>query len=346
MNTIRIRSIPLNEVIADFAEAFDTTFYKNCDEYWLDIPSEFGHGTIQGFGFSGGLSILNYDCTFHDDTKIEFVVNQVHPLKFMYTLEGKMDHRFENDKDCHTLEQYQNVIVASSGHNGHVLSFDKNERTRINSLEVTRSKFYAKMECELQYLDKDLSELFRDIWALKPFYYNGYYSLHISDLWDAALALENKDFVRRISMEGIAYQMLAEEILQYQDGIKKDGDDAKGLLTRAEVKLIHEAATYISTNLENLETIEQIAREVGLNVNKLQDGFKRMYKLTVNNYIQKSRLDLAVYLLMRSDDNMSQIVEKIGLNSKSYFSKIFRESYGLSPSQFRKNNHNKITEKI
>jgi len=345
MNTIQIRSIPLREVIADFANAFDTTFEENCSEYWLDIPPHLGQGTIKGFEFSGGLSILNYDCKFKDDTQIEFVVNEIHPLKFLYSLEGNLEHRFENEEECHTLEQYQNVIVASSGHNGHVLNFSKNSRNRINSLEITRSKFYSKMECELNDLGEDLTNLFRDIWALKPFYYNGYYSLRISDLWDTIPQLK-RDFVSKITMEGIAYQMLAEEILQYQDGLKKDGDATKGFLTRAEVKLINDAATYIKAGLEDLDTIEQIAREVGLNVNKLQDGFKRMYKLTVNNYIQKSRLDLAVYLLTKSDDNMSQIVEKIGLNSKSYFSKIFKESYGLSPSQFRKNNHSKVSKQI
>lgn len=341
MKSIQIRSIPVREVIANFAEAFNTTYKENCREYWLNIPAHLGEGSIKGFEFSGGISILNYDCKFKEDTEIEFVIDDIHPLKFLYSLEGSMDHRFENEEECHTIEQYQNVIVASSGQNGHVITFAGNSRTSINSLEITRSKFYAHMECELKYLEEDLASLFRDIWALKPFYYKGYYSIQISELWEMSLLLNQKDFARKVAMEGIAYQMLAEEILQYQDGLKKDDDATKGLLTRIEVKLINDAATHIKTELHDLGTIEEIARMVGLNVNKLQDGFKRLYKLTVNSYIHKTRLDLAIYLLTNSDHNMSEIVEKIGLNSKSYFSKIFKESYGLSPSEFRRNNHKK-----
>lgn len=341
MKSIQIRSIPVREVIADFADAFNTTYKENCREYWLTVPAHLGEGTIKGFEFSGGLSILNYDCKFKEDTEIEFVVDDIHPLKFLYSLEGSMDHRFENEKDCHTIEQYQNVIVASSGKNGHVLTFSGNSRTCMNSLEINRSQFYAHMECELKHLKDDLAKIFRDIWALESFYYKGYYSLQISELWEMSLLLKHKNFVRKVAMEGIAYQMLAEEILQYQDGLKKDGDGTKGLLTRVEVKLINDAATHIKTELSDLGTIEELAHKVGLNVNKLQDGFKNIYKLTVNSYIHKIRLDLAIYLLTNSDHNMSEIVEKIGLNSKSYFSKIFKESYGLSPSQFRRNNHKK-----
>ncbi|CAL66648.1 helix-turn-helix domain-containing protein [Christiangramia forsetii] len=344
MKSIQIRSIPVREVIADFANAFDTTYKENCREYWLNIPAHLGEGTIKGFEFSGGISILNYDCKFKEDTEIAFIVDDIHPLKFLYSLEGSMDHRFENEEECHTIEQYQNVIVASSGKKGHVLTFARNSKTCMNSLEINRSKFYAHMECELKDLEDDLAKIFRDIWALESFYYKGYYSLQISELWEMSLLLKHKNFVRKVAMEGIAYQMLAEEILQYQDGLKKDDDGTKGILTRIEVKLINDAATHIKTELGDLGTIEDIARKFGLNVNKLQDGFKRIYKLTVNSYIHKIRLDLAIYLLTNSDHNMSEIVEKIGLNSKSYFSKIFKESYGLSPSQFRRNNHKKNIE--
>ena len=63
-----------------------------------------------------------------------------------------------------------------------------------------------------------------------------------------------------------------------------------------------------------------------------------MHQTTVNGYIQHRRMLHAKTLLNDTDFNISEIVEKLGLSSKSYFSKIFKETYGISPSEFRQNN--------
>lgn len=47
---------------------------------------------------------------------------------------------------------------------------------------------------------------------------------------------------------------------------------------------------------------------------------------------------LARNLLNSTDYNISEIVSKIGVSSKSYFLKIFKETYDISPSDYRKNN--------
>jgi AraC-like DNA-binding protein len=86
-----------------------------------------------------------------------------------------------------------------------------------------------------------------------------------------------------------------------------------------------------------LTTVALLAKRVGLNVNKLQDGFQSIYNDTVNGYVQKTRLEIARNLLMITEFNISEIVRKIGLSSKSYFSKIFKEEYQISPSEFRRN---------
>lgn len=59
-----------------------------------------------------------------------------------------------------------------------------------------------------------------------------------------------------------------------------------------------------------------------------------MFDLTVNKYIQQEKLEAAKDLLISSDHNVSQIVSMIGLNNRSYFSKIFKERYGVSPKFF------------
>lgn len=342
MKTIQIKSIPFNLVIQDMAKAFDCAVRSSCGEHWIKIPKKWGKGSIRGINFEGGLGIIQYDCVFNEDLEVQHIVNKVHPLKFVYCLEGFIKHSFENDDEWHELEQYQCNILGSENHNGHILHFLGGTKTRINSLEIDREAFHAKMECELKSLDTDLKELFLDKIPKRKFYYEGYYSLRIADIFNKIQEYENIDLIRRIYLEGKAYTILSQQILQYQDDKQEDGE--RSLLRRAEIELVQKASRIINEEISELDNIDTLSRRVGLNANKLQEGFKYFYHNTVNGYIQVIRLEVAKDLLSNSDYNISEIVDKVGLSSKSYFSKIFREKYDISPSEFQQNNKRDIKQ--
>lgn len=52
--------------------------------------------------------------------------------------------------------------------------------------------------------------------------------------------------------------------------------------------------------------------------------------------MQQVKLEAAKELLSTTEYNISQIVNMIGLNNRSYFSKIFKEKYKVSPKYFLK----------
>jgi len=338
MNSIQVNSLPLKDVIRDIAQVFNISHTENCGEYLLQLPPSVGEGTIRGINFDGGLGLIQYDCIFNENFEIHFVVNNVHPLKFLYTVNGILHHRFENEEELHEINQYQNAIVASSKRNGHVLFFKAEEKIKINSLEIDRKKFQTKMECDINSLDDELEQLFKDIEASGAFYYNGNYSLNIADILNQMIDFTAENFTRKLFLEGMAYQILTHQILQYLDDKKDEGN--RTLLRSSELKQIHHVSSLIENNISQIPTVENLAKEAGLNINKLQEGFKKLYGATVNNHVQKKRLDAAYNLLTSTDLSISEIVNAIGLSSKSYFSKIFKEKYDISPSEFRKKHRN------
>lgn len=335
MKSVQINSLPLKDVIIDLSKIFEVPYSENCQEFLLEIPPHIGEGFIRGIDFDGGLGIIQYDCLFHDDLEIQFSVDQVHPLKFLYVLKGILHHRFENDQQLKPIEQYEHSIVASDNHNGHVLVFQKQVHTRVNSLEIDRREFSDKMACEIKDLEPELEKLFKDQMAFHSFQHSGIYSLQMADLFKAMDHFTEQNFIRKLFLEGMAYQVLAQQTLLYRDDKLEVGN--RSFLRLSELKQIEKIASIIESNInEKIDTVENLALEAGLNVNKLQEGFKYLYKTTVNGYVQKTRLDRAKYLLLDSDLSISEIVSLIGLSSKSYFSKIFKEQYHISPSQYRK----------
>lgn len=83
-------------------------------------------------------------------------------------------------------------------------------------------------------------------------------------------------------------------------------------------------------------SVDQISKETGIRGPRLQAGFKEMHDLTVALFIKEMRLRKAEQLIRKSDFNISEIVYKVGLSSRSYFSRIFKQKYGCSPSDYQK----------
>lgn len=333
MRIIQVASLPLNEVIQDIARALDTDFERHGDEYKLLLPKQIGEGSITGTILDGGLGIIQYKCTFIQDTEIQFVVNKVHPIKFLYVLDGKLYHRFEEEEKPHALRRFQNAIVASRNRNGHVVNFKANCRTYVYSLEINREKFNQKASYINDDMNATLKNLFTNNESEESFYYEGDYSLKMADLFNEIDEFEGSDFLHMVFMESIAYQILLQQISQFLDDQKQEKN--RTVLRHSEVDAVAKAAEYIHNNLSTYKSIRHLTRITGLNPAKLQDGFKYLYDKTINQYVYKVRLDLAKDLLTNTDDSISEIVYKIGLSSKSYFSRIFKEEYGMQPSTFR-----------
>ena len=57
-------------------------------------------------------------------------------------------------------------------------------------------------------------------------------------------------------------------------------------------------------------------------------------------YIARINVSKAKIMLLDSDMPVSEISEKLGYNSPTYFGIVFKKYEGLSPSEFRKNRGN------
>lgn len=336
---IEVKTLPVIEIIDDLSNKLGAPVINGNAELTIEIPAEIGEGYIRGTSFDSGMGIISYYCKFYQDVEICFSLNTVHPLKFIFCSEGEVAHSFQNIEKQHRIEAYQNIIVSSSGYNGHSLFFRANIMTHVSSLEIVRGTFAHRTNYGFKDLDPTLQDLFKDAVAEKQFFYQGNYSIKAADLMEE---LNNKDFtgfLRSLYLEGKSYDMLVIQIAQYQDD--EAVDRLPTILRKSDIQKVDYVARRILGDLSSNLTVESLAKEAGTNVNKLQEGFKYVYDgLTVNKYIQHKKLEAAKEMLITTDKNISEIVSAIGLNNRSYFSKIFKEKYGVNPKYFLKTRRN------
>ncbi|MEO5909400.1 MAG: AraC family transcriptional regulator [Pelobium sp.] len=334
MREIYVKSLPLKDVISNLAEAFDTTYFNMCNEYRINIPEEFGSGFIRGINFLGGFALVEYSCQFKESLMINFSVNHVHPLKFIYCSEGSMKHRFEEEDNFHLIDEFQNIIVASTTKNGHILLFPRNQKIHMNSLEISRKDFKGKIDCDLDHVDVNMRKLFRDLNARKLFFYQGNYSLSMSECIDKIKTNKLNGFARRLFLEGKSNEILSIQIDDFEDDQK--AEPKRQVLRKSEMVKIQKAAQILKNNLSDPITIKELATQVGTNSTKLQEGFRRSFGKTVNNYLNQIRLEYAKDQLMIGELNISEIAQNIGIANKSYFSRLFKATYNLNPKDFSK----------
>ncbi len=339
MKTLHVSSLPLKDVISDIAVGFDTDFTESCGIYEMGIPEKYGSGLITGTDFENGLGLIKYDCTFKGDLTFEYSLDRVHPVKFLFCLKGEIRHKFTDESVWHEIPQYKNAIVASSAHHGHCVSFRAGERILYTSLELERRKFQSKISCELSKIAKSWRAMLNDVTARKTFYHDGLYSLKLSLLFEEWDLYDSGDFLKKLYLEGLAYKIMVLQITQFQDDLKSEGK--KTVLRKAELNQLMKAVEIIDNRLEDLPTIQDIALEVGLNANKMQQGFREIYDTSVNMYIREKRLETAKTLLLNTDETANAIASTVGYKSQSYLSKMFKETYGILPSEFRRNKEHK-----
>ncbi|MBJ7879881.1 helix-turn-helix domain-containing protein [Gelidibacter salicanalis] len=120
-----------------------------------------------------------------------------------------------------------------------------------------------------------------------------------------------------------------EEYNQFIKGPQKLVD-----LRTDEINRIHDCIHYIQENYAQPLDVDMLCLKSSLSANKLQMGFKELYGHTVTSFIKNYRLEKAEEFIRTTEMNVSQIVYSVGLTSRSYFSKIFREKYQLSPNEY------------
>ncbi|GGH36712.1 AraC family transcriptional regulator [Paenibacillus segetis] len=93
---------------------------------------------------------------------------------------------------------------------------------------------------------------------------------------------------------------------------------------------------YLESNATSSIELEQIAKHVGLSVSRTMGVFKQEYGVSILQYVHKLRLSYALDLMKSSTMTLEHIAEVAGFGSYTYFNRIFRANYTVTPGTYRK----------
>lgn len=111
--------------------------------------------------------------------------------------------------------------------------------------------------------------------------------------------------------------------------VRKQGANSKPVLS---------ARYYIERHYTEYIVLDDIAQYAGTNPSYLSGRFKEEVGLSIKNYITQIRMESAKERLLADKKPVAQIAASVGYEDVRYFTRLFKQAEGCTPTAYRKEN--------
>lgn len=334
MREIVITSIKDETILEQLNSCLEGSLREDWGERTLQFDNAFGSGVVRSISFDKGVSLLDCSVKFNVPVKIVFQTKVVPPLEFIFISKGRFKYKSDEEDAVLDLERYQNIIISPKRNANKTFYFPANEQVKVNFIRIFKKEYLKKKNNNVTSLNQLLLSVFNDEKADLPYNHAGGFNLKIADEIKAMNDVGEEGIFRTLSLEGRLYLILAMQLMEHHDFETKT--ILPESLSKEDIKKVHRLSDYIVDNISDPISIAVLSRESGLSPKKLQMGFRVLYSKSVNEYVRQLKLEIARDYLKNTNLSISEIVYLIGIRSRSYFSKIFSEAYGILPTDYRK----------
>jgi AraC-like DNA-binding protein len=92
---------------------------------------------------------------------------------------------------------------------------------------------------------------------------------------------------------------------------------------------------WVRNRLAEKLTLEQAARKAGLSIPRFTRVFRESAGVSFVRYVNQARLQNAAALLRETAMNVAEVAQAAGFSDQSYLDRLFKRSFGASPTAYR-----------
>ena len=101
-------------------------------------------------------------------------------------------------------------------------------------------------------------------------------------------------------------------------------------------KLVADVSRYFWDHIDEEITLDDVLKLFSVNKNTLNDAFNREVSMSCMSYLEQLRIILAKRELQFGAHTISEISVGVGYKDTNYFTKVFKQHTGMTPSEFQK----------
>lgn len=142
---------------------------------------------------------------------------------------------------------------------------------------------------------------------------------------------------QRKRIQALYYSQLIQNEKEENDN--KEEREKLELLPKTDKELLDKIVNFISEHLDEPDlTVDRLVIEAGISRSALFKKIKTLIGISPMELIKNIRLKKAAELIKEGSDNFTQIAYKTGFNDSQYFSKCFKQIYGVTPTEYKQKN--------
>ena len=146
----------------------------------------------------------------------------------------------------------------------------------------------------------------------------------VKDAWDG------KDDIEIGTLRYLTVRLLHEIMLMPAES------ETDTYFTRSQIAMVKEAETLILSDLTRRITAKELADRFGVSESSFKFYVKGILGDSYLNYFRKKRMEKAAELLETTNLKVIEIASAVGYENQGKFAKVFADTYGVSPLEFRR----------
>ena len=290
----------------------------------LFVENESGEGIMSCYHVEDGIDLIYND--FHMESWEENKQGLSKIVEINHCREGRFECEFRDNtcayleedslainmltniprKSCFPLRHYHGISI--------LIDFDRAQKILCSAIldapdiRIVMEKLCGSNKCRVIRESESIKHIFAELYTVPAEIRRGYMKIKMM------------------------------ELLLFLSTIKPEEIQEKKYYSGDSVRKVKEIKKLITENPQNHYTLEQLAQSFHLSVSTLKNSFKGVYNQSVYAFLKEYRMNMAAQLLRTTGEDITEIALKVGYSNPSKFSASFQRVYGLSPSEFRKNN--------
>ena len=335
MNTLALEDFYFENMAHRMATLFETEVDSNCSAHEFQLPKKYGNGKIISFDFDGGLGLFILKVKLTSSVALEFEAGNKYPMYLMHNNEGVVVHKFCKGNINYQLDTMHCSISACPSDSTQSIILPANQAVNFAMVSINRAVFTEITGCGEDELPESFIDALEDADSENSFFYHGNSDFTTAQLIQELCKMDFEKIENVAFAEGKTFEILGQFIRTYKEN--HTPGSVKVALNKYDIDCMMRAKEIIAGNMEEPPTIPELAKMVGINQQKLKQGFKQVFRTTINQYLIKERMEAARVLLTEGTMNVSEVATRVGYSNKSHFSTKFKQHFGILPKEFSKN---------
>ena len=260
----------------------------------------------------------------------ERIIRKKHPvnqdvIQFHFCLKGQTNFSF-NDGNYSFQVREEHSMLLYNPQKPLPIDVELSPDTWMVSVLISISKFHSLFSSDADHISFLSFEN-----RTKKYYDNQLFTSSIAVVLSQILQLKIHDSIRSLYIKGKVYELLS---LYFNKNEDPSTEKCPFLIDEENVQKIRAAKDIILKRMTDPPSLDELAREIGLSLKKLKDGFKQIYGDTVYAYLLDHKMDEARKMLESQKYNVNEVGLKLGYSTSSHFINAFKKKYGTTPKKY------------